>query len=1123
MKKLLLLIFFVSVCSNSFAQKIIKLTEGKDVISAAYDSAQAGDIIELVTSGGTYEETSDFVVAKDKPVTIRAAEGLDDKPRWYSTAGWCLIILADNLTLDGIVLDGVLGTGTREAIIRGAEPEWHEIKTDANLKISNCEFINAGYGIYGEDQNRLDTVLVSGCLFKNLGQSAINFIKGSVVPGQVNHFICENSTFWNIKNYAIYIVSNSVTANPQIDFQVNHITVHDAGNINIYPGSIDSAVIKNSIFSSSSSSAYKAFTLYGTNSKAGNVLYYNLDGIGFESGATEQQLFNIQANIDPLFASVSGGNFTLMSGSPAINAGDDGKSLGDSRWWPENNKDYAFITEGENKISEALASAIKGQTIVLTSDGGIYNESSTMVIDKKINIVAADGMNNKPVIQSGSADAVFELSDDFLLRGVILDGSKGSAKTAIGITNKPDTHTGKLTVQKTDFLNFVNEGGSTGFGIYGNSNSVIDSVFIQNCLFAHIQDMGISFNDPAADSGSVNSFIVDNSTFWDIKAEAIYVDGHDSKVSTKDPSFNVSNLTVYNCGSYNIMPHYMDNAIIKNSIVVSSEPGSNVPVKIYGTNSKVEDFLYYNTTDIQLSSGANEFQLINILAQVNPLFNNPENGDFSFPVSSPAVVMKGSEEAVLLGDSRWWPNLTFPSNIHWGTTHNSLSGLTITWDNQTQDDSIRWGYTKKMEIGTFPAERTDNYQVTSNPEYLFNYTFPDVTPSSTIYYSIKFNGLWSKVRTFVTSVDTASSKFTFIVGADQQVGKEKWQKLSDMALKESADFCLMVGDIVDNSEYPSEWEEYYDYGKNFLEKTLCYYTHGNHVYYDAASGQITLNQLVLPENEKWYSFKQGNTLFVCLLSEPGTLSPQWTYLEDVLKNSDATWKVVFYHRPFFTSDDHAGEMDTAIPYWWKAFDDYGVNVILNGHSHTYTRSKPINLNLSDSTGVVEYGSRSNQGRLQMLAGSFGASTYSEQEGWWVEKTKSSYNYVRFQVDGDKMHFDAIDEEGIVIDSLTLYPQGVTTDVTPEGDSRPTSYQIYQNYPNPFNPTTKISYCLPVTGKVVLKVYDMLGREVETLVNEEKQAGVYTQEFNASSLASGVYFYKIQAGSFSDTHKMILLK
>ena len=122
-----------------------------------------------------------------------------------------------------------------------------------------------------------------------------------------------------------------------------------------------------------------------------------------------------------------------------------------------------------------------------------------------------------------------------------------------------------------------------------------------------------------------------------------------------------------------------------------------------------------------------------------------------------------------------------------------------------------------------------------------------------------------------------------------------------------------------------------------------------------------------------------------------------------------------------------------------------------------------------------------------------------------------------------MHFVSIDEEGIVIDSLTLYPQGVTTDVTPEGDSRPTSYQIYQNYPNPFNPTTKISYCLPVTGKVVLKVYDMLGREVETLVNEEKQAGVYTQEFNASSLASGVYFYKIQAGSFSDTHKMILLK
>ena len=90
-------------------------------------------------------------------------------------------------------------------------------------------------------------------------------------------------------------------------------------------------------------------------------------------------------------------------------------------------------------------------------------------------------------------------------------------------------------------------------------------------------------------------------------------------------------------------------------------------------------------------------------------------------------------------------------------------------------------------------------------------------------------------------------------------------------------------------------------------------------------------------------------------------------------------------------------------------------------------------------------------------------------------------------------------------------------------ANPTEFILYQNYPNPLNPSTSITYAIPQTKKVVLKVYDVLGREVATLVNEEKQPGTYEINFDASSLTSGVYFYKIQAGSFVQTKKMILLK
>jgi endo-1,4-beta-xylanase len=88
---------------------------------------------------------------------------------------------------------------------------------------------------------------------------------------------------------------------------------------------------------------------------------------------------------------------------------------------------------------------------------------------------------------------------------------------------------------------------------------------------------------------------------------------------------------------------------------------------------------------------------------------------------------------------------------------------------------------------------------------------------------------------------------------------------------------------------------------------------------------------------------------------------------------------------------------------------------------------------------------------------------------------------------------------------------------------PKEFALNQNYPNPFNPTTIINYQLPKISFVTLKVYDVLGREVKELVNGEQDAGTYTVNFNASGLSSGIYFYRIEAGSFSQVKKMLLLK
>ena len=108
-----------------------------------------------------------------------------------------------------------------------------------------------------------------------------------------------------------------------------------------------------------------------------------------------------------------------------------------------------------------------------------------------------------------------------------------------------------------------------------------------------------------------------------------------------------------------------------------------------------------------------------------------------------------------------------------------------------------------------------------------------------------------------------------------------------------------------------------------------------------------------------------------------------------------------------------------------------------------------------------------------------------------------------------------------IDALSVVSNVVG--VQNNNNNIPASYNLMQNYPNPFNPSTKISFALPKAGNVKLAVFDILGNEVATVLNGLQTAGNHTVDFNAASLSSGVYFYKIQAGDFSSTKKMLLVK
>lgn len=86
-----------------------------------------------------------------------------------------------------------------------------------------------------------------------------------------------------------------------------------------------------------------------------------------------------------------------------------------------------------------------------------------------------------------------------------------------------------------------------------------------------------------------------------------------------------------------------------------------------------------------------------------------------------------------------------------------------------------------------------------------------------------------------------------------------------------------------------------------------------------------------------------------------------------------------------------------------------------------------------------------------------------------------------------------------------------------------AYNLLQNYPNPFNPITTITFNIPQSEKVTITVFDILGREVAELINEQKEAGTHTIKYDASNMTSGIYFYQIKAGEYSEVRKLILQK
>ncbi|HMQ98310.1 MAG TPA: metallophosphoesterase [Ignavibacteria bacterium] len=340
--------------------------------------------------------------------------------------------------------------------------------------------------------------------------------------------------------------------------------------------------------------------------------------------------------------------------------------------------------------------------------------------------------------------------------------------------------------------------------------------------------------------------------------------------------------------------------------------------------------------------------------------------------------------------------------------------------------------------------------------------------------------------------------------------------VSQMVHGWNPDFIITLGD--NNYEYGADstidsniGQFYHDYIRpyfgvfgNEAPFNKFFPSLGNHDWY-SDSANAYLDFFTLPGNERYYDYIRGNCHFFVIDSDPnepdGILfnSFQAMWLKGKLAQSGSRFKIVYFHHPPYSSGQHGNSTDMQWP-----FKEWGANVVLCGHEHNYERL------------VGEDG-------LTYFVNGLGGKDWREFASVVPEsRVRFTGNYGAMLVTSyaDSLNLKFIAYPDSVKDDTTIVLPPIGIDPVSEVADR---FVLKQNYPNPFNPSTSISFRIPQNEQVNINIYDINGKLVEELVNKSLSAGNHFIEWNAVNYTSGIYFYRITAGNFTDVKKMILVK
>jgi predicted phosphodiesterase len=419
----------------------------------------------------------------------------------------------------------------------------------------------------------------------------------------------------------------------------------------------------------------------------------------------------------------------------------------------------------------------------------------------------------------------------------------------------------------------------------------------------------------------------------------------------------------------------------------------------------------------------------------------------------------------------------------------------------TTTDTVTVNYGLTISYGS--TAKTESYLPTDNSPvtYVHRIRLFNLQANTKYYYNAIHGGSTSSGSSFWTAVMPGTG-YRFAWMADCRSGPSIHDQIAVYLLGMNPKFSIYGGDLCYASTYSYWKSEFFTPNEIIAIKQIPFFgVVGNHEGWTADTRAFEQNPASPSGTQDYYSFDYGDVHFAVInfMIDYSVNSPQYNYFSSDLAATNKIWKIVISHNPAYCSGGH-GEDPVMITWSQNLFVPNHVDMVISGHSHFYQHNLVSNIH-------------------HVIVGTAGAPFYVPTNASYTIKSIQTYCYTTVDVSPNTYYMKVFNNNNSWIDTIILTkPTGIKGKQEVIND-----FKLNQNYPNPFNPSTTISFELPKSSNVKLRVFDISGKTIATLISGSLNEGKYEIPFDGTNLSSGVYLYKLETEGYSSVKKMILSK